>query len=72
MRVEASISKPLNGLQGGLKRKRRLVALPLLSNRCIVILNVLWLFLEVPRVGLQCVILCFLIILTYFQVKYRL
>ena len=41
-----------------LKRKRKLVALLLhvLSYRCIVTINVLWLFLTVPWVGLQCVI----------------
>ena len=39
-----------------LKRKRKLVALLLLSHRCIVNINVLWLFLAVPWVGLQCVI----------------
>ena len=39
-----------------LKRKRKLVALPLLSYRCIGTINVLWLFLKVPWVGLQCVI----------------
>ena len=44
-----------------LKRKGKLVALLLhvLSYRCIVTLNVLWLFLEVPRVGLRCVIVVF-------------
>ena len=42
-----------------LKRKRKLVALLLLSYRCIVTLNVLWLFLTVPWVGLQCVIVVF-------------
>ena len=39
-----------------LKRKRKLFALLLLSYRCIVTTNVLWLFLTVPWVGLQCVI----------------
>ena len=39
-----------------LKRKRKLVALLLLSYRCIVIINVLWHFLKVPWVGLQYVI----------------
>ena len=39
-----------------LKRKRKLVALPLLSYRCIVTINVLWLFFTMPWVGLQCVI----------------
>ena len=42
-----------------LKRKRKLVALLLLSYRCIVTVNVLWLFLTVPWVGLQCVIVVF-------------
>ena len=42
-----------------LKRKRKLVALILLSYRCIVTINVLWLFLTVPWVGLQCVIVVF-------------
>ena len=36
-----------------LKRKRKLVALLLLSYRCIVTINVLGLFLFVPWVGLQ-------------------
>ena len=31
----------------------------LLSYRCIVTINVLWLFLTVPWVGLQCVIVVF-------------
>ena len=39
-----------------LKKKRKLVALSLLSYRCIVTINVLWLFLTVPWVGLQCLI----------------
>ena len=39
-----------------LKRKRKLVALLLLSYRCFAIINVLWLFLTVPWAGLQCVI----------------
>ena len=39
-----------------LKRKRELVALLLLSFRCLVTVNVLWLFLAVPWVRLQCVI----------------
>ena len=42
-----------------LKRKRKLVALLLLSCGCIVTINVLWLFLTVPLVGLQCVIVVF-------------
>ena len=39
-----------------LKRKRKLVAFLLLSYRCNVTINVLWLFLTLPWVGLQCVI----------------
>ena len=39
-----------------LKRNRKLVALLLLSYRCIVTINVLGLFLTVPRIGLQYVI----------------
>ena len=39
-----------------LKRKRKLVALLLLSYRCIVTINGLCLFLTVPWAGLQCVI----------------
>ena len=42
-----------------LKRKRNLVALLLLSYRCIVTINVLWLFLTVPWAGLQCVIVAY-------------
>ena len=42
-----------------LKRKRKLVALLLLSYRCDVTINVLWLFLMVTWVGLQCVIMIF-------------
>ena len=42
-----------------LKRKRKLVALLLLSYRCIVTKNVLWLFLTVLWVGLQYVIVVF-------------
>ena len=39
-----------------LKKKRKLVALMLLSCGCVVAINVLWLFLTVPWVGMQCVI----------------
>ena len=39
-----------------LKRWRNLVALILLSYRCIVTINVLWLIRTLPCVGLQCVI----------------
>ena len=42
-----------------LKRKRKLVALLLLSNRCLATVNVLWLFLMVPWVGVHCVIVVF-------------
>ena len=42
-----------------LKKKRKLVALLLLSYRCIGSINVLWLFLTVPWVVLQCVIVVF-------------
>ena len=42
-----------------LKTKRKLVALLLLSYRCIVSINVRWLFLTVPLVVLQCVIVVF-------------
>ena len=35
-----------------LKRVRKLVALLLLSYRCIVTINIMWLFLTVPWVGL--------------------
>ena len=42
-----------------LKRKRKVVALLLLTYRCIVTVKVMWLFLTVPWVGLQCVILVF-------------
>ena len=42
-----------------LKRKRKLVSLVVLPYRCIVTINVLWLFLAVPWVGLQCVIVVF-------------
>ena len=42
-----------------LNRTRKLVALLLLSYRCIVTINVLWLFLTVLWVGLQCAIVVF-------------
>ena len=42
-----------------LKKKRKLVALLLLSYRCIVTINVLCLFLTVPWIGLQFVIVVF-------------
>ena len=37
----------------------KLVASPLLSYRCSVTINVLWFFLAVPCVGLQCVVVVF-------------
>ena len=42
-----------------LVRTRKLVALVLMSYRCIVTINVLWLFLKVPWAGLQYVIVVF-------------
>ena len=42
-----------------LKRGRKLVALLFLSYRCVVIINELWLFLTMPWVRLQCVIVVF-------------
>ena len=42
-----------------LKRKRKLVALLLLSYRCIVTINVLLLYITVPWVGQQFVIVVF-------------
>ena len=43
-----------------LKRKRKLDASLLLFYRCFANLNVMWLFLTVPWVGLQCVSVVFL------------
>ena len=42
-----------------LKREKKLEALLVLSYRCMVTINVLWLFLSVPWVGLQCVTVVF-------------
>ena len=42
-----------------LKRKRKLNAWLLSCYSCIVTIKVQWLFLTVPRVGLQCVIVVF-------------
>ena len=42
-----------------IKRKKKLATLLLLSYRCIVTINVLWLFLTVQWVGLQYVIVVF-------------
>ena len=60
-----------------MKRKRKPIALQLLSYRCIDTINVLWLFLTVPWVGLQCVIVVFtdythLILLNFLYVGIRL
>ena len=41
------------------EEEEKLVALPLLSYRCIVTINVLWLFFAVQWVGLWCVIVLF-------------
>ena len=43
-----------------LKRKKVLIALLLLSYGCLVTVNVLWLFLMAPWVGLRCLIVVFL------------
>ena len=53
-----------------LKRTRELVALQLLSYRYFDITGVLRLFLAVLSVGLRCVIVVFLIVLTYFSMKF--
>ena len=45
---------------GTVVQKRDLVALFLLSSLCLVTVSVLWFFLTVPWVGLQCVIVVFL------------
>ena len=42
-----------------LKRKKKLYVLLVLSYRCIVTINVLWLFLTVPWYCLQCVIVVY-------------
>ena len=42
-----------------LNRKKELSALLLLSNGCLVTVNVLWLFLRLSCAGLQCVIVVF-------------
>ena len=42
-----------------LERKRKLVVFLLLSNRSLVTVYVLWLFLTEPWIGLQCVIVVF-------------
>ena len=52
-----------------LKRKRELIALQLLSYRYFDTMGVLRLFHAVLSVGLRCVIVVFLIVLTYFSMK---
>ena len=42
-----------------LMMKRKMVAFLLMSFRCLVTVNVLWFFLTVPLVGLQCMIVVF-------------
>ena len=42
-----------------LTRKSELVALLLLSFECLVTVNIMWLFLKMPWVGLQFVIVIF-------------
>ena len=42
-----------------LTRKRELIALLLLTFECLVTMNILWLFLAVPWVCLQCEIVVF-------------
>ena len=42
-----------------LKGKRELVDLLLLSYGCLVTVNVLWLFITLPHVSLQCVIVVY-------------
>ena len=42
-----------------LKGKREMIVLLLLSYGCLVTVNVLWLFLTLPWVGLRCVIVVF-------------
>ena len=58
----------LTGFAIILARKREFAALLYMSSLCLVIVRILWLFLVLPRVGLQCVIekVYLLIILTYF------
>ena len=49
-----------------LEEEERAVCFAFLSYECLDAVYVLWLFLTVPWVGLQCVLWVFLIILTYF------
>ena len=46
-----------------LKKERELVALLLLSYGCILTVNVLWLFLTVSWIGLQCLLVVFHLLL---------
>ena len=54
-----------------LTRKRKLVVLLLLPFRRIVTVNVMWLFLTVPWVGLRCVIVVFPDHTSYFWTIFR-
>ena len=55
-----------------LEEEEKASCLSLLSYRCTVTINVLWLFFAVPWVGMQCVIVIFPDILTYFLMgRYR-
>ena len=49
-----------------LKRKREMVTILQLSSWCLVTVSILYLFLLMPWVGLQCVSVFFMIILNYF------
>ena len=42
-----------------LKRKKKLIALLLLSYKCLVTVNALWLFLTVHGIGMWCMIVVF-------------
>ena len=59
-----------------LNSNRKLVALLVLSDRCIVTINVLWRFLMVPWVGLQYAVVVFpdhthlLIVLLFFDLYF--
>ena len=50
---------PLSSFEIILTRKRELAVLLLLSFRCLITVNVLWLFHTVPWICLQCVIVVF-------------
>ena len=54
-----ALSRDHSSLAIILKRKRKLGAFLVLSCGCIASMTFLWLFLSMPRVGLQCVIVVF-------------